>query len=474
MLKSLIISSVILIVTFSISQSQQSNTLFFMHSIPQSNFINPAIQSECRWFVGLPILSSVHLNLANNGFTVNHLLEDTEGGTYSLDADNIVKKLANRNYLSSELYTNLLVIGHKRGDYYFTFSVRERNDLILFYSKDLFAFVWKGNTQFEGERISLKGTGIQFNHFREYAVGVSKRYDEYSTFGIRAKLLFGKLNINTRKSKVSLFTEENTFDLTFINDIILNASLPLSIEIDANENFNITDDYYTSINDLIFNRRNFGIAIDAGFIHEYDENITISGSILDLGAILYRSNLTNYRVEGEYFYDGPVGDTIDTENYLEDIANTFTDGSNITGNPYLFATHPKILIGATYKLNNRINFGMLMSGKLYRQKIQTGLTLSANTRVARYFAASLSWSYINRSMNNLGLGLAFGRFPVQFYVISDNIPGMIWLQSSKNINIRFGLGINFGCFRKEKIKGCGCYWIQKAEEKRERKERLLK
>jgi hypothetical protein len=474
MLKSIILSFIILLVTVNRSLSQQSNTLFFMHSVPQSNFINPAIQTDCRWFVGLPVLSSVHFNLANNGFTVNHLLEDTEGGTYTLDADNIVKKLAPRNYLSTELYTNLFVIGYRRGDYYFTFSVRERNDFILFYSKDLFAFLWKGNTQFEGENISLKGTGIQFNHLREYAIGVSKRYDEYSTFGIRAKLLFGKLNFNTRKSNVKLFTEEHTFNLTFTNDIVLNASLPVSLEIDTDRNFNITDDYYTSVRDIILNRKNYGIAIDAGFIHKYDENITISGSILDLGAVFYRSDLTNYSVEGEYFYDGPVGDTIDTENYLEDIANTFTEGSNITNNSYLIATHPKLLLGATYKISEKINFGILMSGKVYKQKIQSGLTLSANTKFAGYFAVSMSWSYLNRSINNLGLGLAFGRFPLQLYIITDNVPGMIWLQSSKNINIRFGLGINFGCFRKEKIKGCGCYWLQKAEEKREMKEKLLK
>ncbi len=474
MLKIYTLSLVFFLAAITGLRAQQSNIMFFMHSVPQLNFVNPAIQSECRWFVGLPVLSSVHFNLANSGFTINQLLEDGNNGSFSLDADNMVRKLANRNYLSSELYTNLLVVGHKRGDYYFTFSVRERNDFILFYPKDLFAFAWRGNTQFEGERISLNGAGIQFNHFREYAVGVSKKYDDYSTFGIRGKLLFGKLNLNTRKSKIGLFTEENTFDLTFTNDIVINASLPFSLEIDDQRNFTVTDDYYTSIHDLILNRRNIGLAVDAGFIYEYDENITVSGSILDLGAIFYRTNLTNYSVEGEYFYDGPVGDTIDTENYLEDIANTFTEGSNISNNSYLFATHLKMHLGATYKLNEKINFGLLLSGKAYRQNFQSGMTVSANSRLARYLAMSLSWSYINRSMNNLGVGLAFGRSPVQFYIISDNVPGMIWPQSAKNINIRFGLGINFGCLRKEDIKGCGCYWLQQAEEKRERKERLLK
>jgi hypothetical protein len=444
-----------------------------MHSVPQSNFINPAIQGECKWFIGLPVLSSVHFNLANNGFTVNHLLEEQGEGIYSLDAERIVRKLAGMNYLSSELYTHLFTIGHKRKDFYFTFSIRERDDFVLFYPKDLFAFAYRGNTQFEGEWISFNGTGIQFNHLREYAVGVSKKYDEYRTFGIRGKLLFGKLNLNTRKSKIGLFTQENTFNLLFVNDILVNASLPYGLDIDEDGNYYITNADYTFDWDLILNRRNFGLAVDAGFIYKYDEDITFSGSILDIGAIYYRSGLTNYDVEGDFFYDGPLGDTIPTEDYIQDVVNTFTDGSIIDNRSYIHMLQPKIFLGATYKLNDKINLGGLVTGKIYRQKIQSGLTLSANSRFARYFSASLSWSYIHRSVNNLGLGMAFGRMPLQFYIISDNVPGMIWLQSSKNINLRFGFNLIFGCYRKESIRGCGCYWLEEAEERRERKYKLL-
>jgi len=473
MVKSLILFIFILLVSILRIQAQQSNTLFFMHSVPQSNFMNPAVQAECRWFIGLPVISSVHVNLANNGFTVNQLLESQEDGVYSFNAENLVNRLARTNYLSSELYTHLLAIGHKRKDYYFTFSIRERNDFIAFYPKDLFAFAWRGNTQFEGDWISLKGTGVQFNHFREYAVGVSQKIDDYRTFGIRGKLLFGKLNLNTRRSDIGLFTEESSFNLIFVNDIKINGSLPVSLEIDPSGNYTITDEYYTSIRDIIFNRRDIGIAFDAGFINEYDDKITFSGSILDVGAIYYRSSLTNYNVEGEFYYDGPLGDTIETESYFNDIINTFTEGSIIGHRPYIYFLQPKIMIGATYKMNDRINFGGLIASKIYKQKFQSGLILSANSRFAKYFTASLSWSYINRSANNLGLGIALGRVPFQFYIISDNVTGMIWPQSTKNLNLRFGLNIIFGCFRKENVSECGCYWIQKAEERRERKYKLL-
>ena len=76
-----------------------------------------------------------------------------------------------------------------------------------------------------------------------------------------------------------------------------------------------------------------------------------------------------------------------------------------------------------------------------------------------------NWGFIDKSGKEV--------IPCQFYIASDNVLGMIWPQSTKNLNLRFGLNIIFGCYRKENIKECGCYWIQKEEERRERKQKLL-
>jgi hypothetical protein len=51
------LSWLILSLIFTELQAQQSNTLFFMHSLPESNFINPAVQNSCKLFIGLPALS---------------------------------------------------------------------------------------------------------------------------------------------------------------------------------------------------------------------------------------------------------------------------------------------------------------------------------------------------------------------------------------------------------------------------------
>ena len=77
---------------------------------------------------------------------------------------------------------------------------------------------------------------------------------------------------------------------------------------------------------------------------------------------------------------------------------------------------------------------------------------------------------MNRSLANLGFGLGYGRSPVQLYLVSDNILGFILPMSAKNINLRFGLNLIFGCREEVNLDDCGCAWLRDAERRRSRNE----
>ncbi|MBN2349310.1 MAG: hypothetical protein JXJ22_10755 [Bacteroidales bacterium] len=457
--------------------SQQNNVLFFMPAVPESNYVNPAIQPVCNFYIGLPVISSTHFNYGNTGFSYNQLFRiDPGSDIYYADINNLLKKLGNINYISTELHTNILALGYRYDEHYFTFSIQEKNSLAGSFTKDLISLIWNGNTPFEGQEASLKGSGILFNHYREYALGYSKNTRGENYFGVKGKLLFGKLNINTQRSDINLFTEPNTFDLALSADLRVNASLPVVLQ--SNANGIITDmtvDDSQSLQSLFFNRKNWGVAIDAGFIHEYNEKITLSGSILDLGFINWRDNVYNYTQQGDYTYTGPLGDSVITGDYFNEIRQAVADNfsGELTRNSYLFFLPVRMYLGGTYKFHKKLNFGVLYSNILYKHRLISGLTLSANATIVKNFQSSLSYSYINRSLNNVGVGLSIGRRPLQFYLVSDNILGIIWPQQTRNINLRFGMNIIFGCDRRNRSDGKGCYWIQKAEEKQARKRELL-
>lgn len=443
-----------------------------MHSVPQSNFLNPAVQQDCGVFVGLPVISSVHVNVANSGFTLEQLLDKQSDSSYVIDADFVANRLAPRNFLATELHTTILALGIRHEAYYFTFSVNEKDNAMVFYPRDLVLFALDGNTQFEGERLSFYSTGVFFNHYREYALGISKRVDAAITFGIKAKLLFGKLNIETDRMDLGLLTEENTFNLLFDADARVNASIPYSL-VEEDGNYDTILLYVAPLPDYALNRRNPGFAIDAGFIYEASDQVTFSGSLLDLGFIRYASNLTNYSLQGDYLYNGPLGDTVISRGYFRDLFNNLNAAMDeeLTYEPYTYFLDPKLLLGVSYGVSRNLRLNAMLYNRFHKMKYQNGITLSLLARPVRNLETSLSWSYMNRSVLNLGAGIAYGNSPLQFYLVSDNLLAPLFPMNTRNINLRFGLNIHLGCYKREKIDECGCYWLQQAEERRERKER---
>jgi hypothetical protein len=41
--------------------AQQNMTLYQMHDITQSNFLNPAVASDCKWNIGFPALGNISI-----------------------------------------------------------------------------------------------------------------------------------------------------------------------------------------------------------------------------------------------------------------------------------------------------------------------------------------------------------------------------------------------------------------------------
>jgi hypothetical protein len=220
------------------------------------------------------------------------------------------------------------------------------------------------------------------------------------------------------------------------------------------------------------NFSNPGIGLDLGFIYRYSDRMTLSGSLLDLGMVFYRSNLTNYSLEGDLSYYGPFGSGGLNEGQLWSVFDAMNQQMNeeVTHNAYTYFLDPKLYLGAAYKLNQRFDLNFLLYNRLLPRKLQTGATVSLLTRPTEKLEASISWSYINRSAANLGFGVSYGDKPMQVYLVSDNLLGFVLPLNTKNVNIRAGINLYFGCKSRFNINDCGCDWMKDAESHRLRKE----
>jgi len=300
-------------------------------------------------------------------------------------------------------------------------------------------------------------------HFREYDLGASKKLNKKLTVGVRAKLLFGKENFWTKKSDLSWNTDATDYAYTFDADMEFHTSSPIykinKFDYDyANDSLMFEDTLYEDISpkDVVMNGKNFGLGIDLGAIYKFNDKITLYASITDLGYIKWKTNTSTFKVNGKFIYDGydiqpyfTEEDSIITANneeFADSVLQIFMP--QYDNQAYTSHLTPKFFLGGTYNITEKINVGLLARGEVFQNKLHSSLTISGNTNFKKWFSASLSYSIMNNSFTNLGLGLMAKAGFAQFYIVTDNIL-VIWPQATRTVNFRMGINLLFGCKIKE-------------------------
>lgn len=467
--------------------SQQNSTMFLLHDIPQTNLLNPAVQIKCKWFVGVPLLSSTHFNYSNSTFSFNDLFSTTSGSA-SLDIGNFYSNIKKTNLISTDLHLDLISLGYRRNEYYITFNIAEKINVMGTYPGSLFELAWKGNTQYLGETAEFNNLRTNTVYYREYSLGVSKVWDAYNIFGLRAKLLFGKANIYSGKSEFSLYTDPNTFNLEVQGDISINSSFPLTINQDADGNISsITVGDIDPVG-FLMNGKNKGFAVDLGWIHQYSEDITLSASLLDLGFIHWKTDVNNVHLTGSFDYSGVgLGTGFENTDYILDIRDSLSNSfeQTVTQEKYYSWLPTQIYLGGMYQYKPKLGIGFVNRNVIYRNKLHSSITLSANTKLWNKFSASLSWSYLNNTYKNVGLAVAWHSRGLQFHMVSDNVWGIIKPTTARNLNLRFGFGIMLGCpkNKKEELKMSNefspmnkgnCHWVKSMDKNYKKSKKKLK
>ena len=59
----------------------QTNSLYFLQNIPESNDLNPALNPNCNWYIGVPGINSIYLQ-EHNDLTYSDVIF-TKAGTDS-------------------------------------------------------------------------------------------------------------------------------------------------------------------------------------------------------------------------------------------------------------------------------------------------------------------------------------------------------------------------------------------------------
>jgi hypothetical protein len=458
----LITGIILLAVTITMS-AQEGTSMYFMKGMSQSTLYNPALHNDSSTVViGLPGLSGMYFGL-NSDFAVNDLIHygiENMSDSLVIDIDGFHNALKDQNYFRQNFEMPLFYLGLRTNKMFFTFSVSEKESAQIGFAKSFITFLKEGNaTPSEENHIQDLGD-LLFNsyHYREFALGGSRELmDGRLSVGLRFKALFGKFALHTEKLNFKVETAADGSTVKLQTDMELNFSAPVTPEYDEDDYLDGFEDNF-KVGEYLLGSDNMGMAFDLGAVFKVSPQITVSASILDIGKIPFKTNVYNVRKNESYTWEG-----FDFSNSLDDTDPDYISAddmmdeeikkleavvkpkrSEVSTNAFDISLPTKIFIGGTYALNDKLNFGLLDRLYMYNGKTSNSITLSANAMVGKFLSLTGTYSAMNGTYNNLGLGVAARLGFLQLYMASDNLIALGDPAKSQTVIVGFGLNILFG------------------------------
>ena len=426
------------------AMAQQELTLHLMNNIQQSSYTNPALRPRNKVHIALaPVLPSAQVGVNNSGFNYNQLVsqvETDERGQRVLDIGKLYHNtnVGRRSYANLSASLDVLAVSFRTGEASFSFNVSERFQARMGYSDALLQTAVVGNTP--GETIDLGGYWLRGMHYREIGLGYNRRMLEEGKLvvGGRLKTLFGLGNFTTRKSDYSITTgsEAELYALTLNADMLVQTS---GLE-------TLDDD----ITPYITNTKNLGMGVDLGATYQLNEDISFSGSIINLGFIRWKSDVMNRRSQGSFYFEGTDNDDLLTgggfEIDLSELTDSIADAFEVQedSSSYTTGLPTQMYLTGYYRLAPNTK----ASATLYTDYIgsfRRGLSLGISQQVGRWLQAAATYSMQSRAYNNLGLGFTITTGPkgLQLYCVTDNVVAFMSPGSARVVNLRAGINLVF-------------------------------
>ena len=303
--------------------------------------------------------------------------------------------------------------------------------------------------------------GLRMSHYREYGIGYARDLmEDKLTVGGKVKYLYGMENISTKKADLTLHTDPENFSLTMNSEFDVNfAGIPVIVtdtSIAADSTYKFTTGSY------LFKKPNHGFGIDLGANYKINDKFRVSASVIDLGFIKWKEYATNVNVaKSSFTFEGvdikdfmPSNDTTNTDttspwdNLLDSLIGTFDP--TISQKSYSTPLLTRFYLAGNYNLNETSDVGLLFHGEIYKGAFRPAFSVSINNRLGKILSTSVSWSYVNRSAANIGLGVALNLGPLQWYMVMDNILAPFIPYATKNVHVHGGFNLTFGREKKDK------------------------
>lgn len=429
----------------------------FMRNNPRSVYANPAFYTSDFGYFDLG-LGGINFGIQNIGLKYDKFFRfNNVGQPVTVDLDQGVASMRDVNYLNSFMNFDIFSSGRRTSHGYFTYTHRLRELQTMSYNKDLVQLLANGNGDFLGESNPADiGIGLSARIYQEFAVGYQMSLLEELNIGLRLKFLMGFINAQSNSVGLKLYTDPETYALSLWGMADMNATLPYQF---------VMEDGKPKIVDKRFNIanlfKNYGFGVDLGAEYMINEQFGVAAAINDLGSIKWNNFAVNFagglQDGGSFYHDGMFvfsGLTSEQLNgYLEDpeyaaqlvdsLMNYFGyDINNLT--KYTTSLNANMMVRGYFNLNPENRFSAQLMGYNMGLGMKPALTLAYTGSFSGKYDVVATYTMMQGSFDNIGVGLSANLGGMLIYVASNNILGFFNPANTSQLNIQLGLSFTSG------------------------------
>ncbi|WP_282089057.1 DUF5723 family protein [Aquimarina algiphila] len=442
--------------------SQNKETLYDFTDLPQSLLLNPGADVRFNYHLGVPFLSQIHVNAGLKGASLYDVFAD-DGRDINDKIETTLNTLTSKDYLTATQQLEIVSFGwksKKNEKIYFSGGIYQELDVIGYFPKDFAVLAYQGNQDFLNQSFRFSTISGSAELLAVYHFGYTKKVNKSMTFGARAKLYSSIFHARSAKNKGTFTTLETPQGSNIYQHVISNADVTLR----TSGYRGLKDLEGKEIANKLIGRAllggNLGLGIDLGFTHKINEQLAITGSVNDLGVIVYNKDVETYRARGNYVFEGfetPIQFSgQNPENFLDELEeaipldtlsttyvtmrplkfngsvkysfNKYDDG---TCNCYLEGEQPPYLDA----------FGIQLFSQFRPKRPQYAASLFYYKRFFSFLRTKLTYTIDDYSYNNIGFLLSTYIDKINFYISANNLLEYTNLAKARGASLQLGFNI---------------------------------
>ncbi len=446
----------------------QPASLYYMTNLRQSIYTNPARMQDCGFSFSFPALN-INTGVFLSTLRYTDLFSVDNNGRFFVDFDKLAANGAEYNYLYQTNQLSLFSFGVRLGyPLYIHYDMSVKTNLYLNYPQGLLDFLAYGIDE-NHPSVNISNLGVKAFAYTQQSISASYKINSMLTVGASIKKLTGIGMLNSKVFNMILdvdTTRVDNYPITATTEYDVYYAGPAQITYTDSLSIVPPDMSAAGIKSMILSK-NSGWAFDLGFVFTPVKYVEVSGSIVDLGYINWRTNSARiFHDKTSFTFDGV--DVINDTTAFDKLADTlkYLIKPNYEASPFSSGINTKLYLGVALKPVDYLSLGFaFQSVKLQPKNWLNIYHLSAAFNFAYGWSLTGTYSIYPHSYNNFGMGLALKLGFMQLYFVTDNlsIPNFgisyftnrstpydqnsatLWLKKTQLANFHFGLNFNFGC-----------------------------